>query len=250
MTAGGILSSLGQFGADRKRPRATAGLTPAQLARRVRIGEERRAKTRTVLIEAAFRVFAERGLEAPSIDDVIAEAGLSRGTFYNHFSTREALAEAVAGDIATDINRHIRPAIQGIEDPAERIATAFRLFARFAVSDASRGWVLVRMMPLMGGPLNAEMRQFVFRDFSEGVARGRLHALSVPIAVDLGMGLVAMTVRSVLAGQVENNHIDLAAEMLLRALGVSGEEAAALARLPLPAGTPESSPQASQKETT
>ena len=46
---------------------------------------ERRARMRRTLVEAALLVFAEKGVDASVIDDVITAAGVSRGTFYKLF---------------------------------------------------------------------------------------------------------------------------------------------------------------------
>jgi TetR/AcrR family transcriptional repressor of nem operon len=43
------------------------------------------------LIEAASRLFRERGLESVSVPDVMGEVGLTRGGFYKHFESKEAL---------------------------------------------------------------------------------------------------------------------------------------------------------------
>src|SRR3546814_8424573 len=62
---------------------------------RTEIGEMRRAKMRNRLIAAGAKVIAERGSQKATIDDFIIEAKVSRGTFYNHFSTREQILEAI-----------------------------------------------------------------------------------------------------------------------------------------------------------
>ncbi len=58
--------------------------------------EERRARTRRLLIEAARRAFAERGYDAASLDAIAADAGLSKGAVYAHFATKLELFLAVA----------------------------------------------------------------------------------------------------------------------------------------------------------
>lgn len=156
----------------------TTNLSPAQLARRLQIGEERRARTRVKLVDAAYRLFAIHGQDAPTIDDVIEEAKVARGTFYNHFKTRDELFKAVADDIATSINSVIRAAIHDMSDAAARLALAFRMFVRFAVADEARGWILLRTMPLVG-PLNDEMKTFVQAEFEEALGSGRMHSVSV-----------------------------------------------------------------------
>ena len=52
---------------------------------------KRRAETRANLIEAAYRVFADKGFGQVRIDDVCAAAGYTRGAFYSNFATLDEL---------------------------------------------------------------------------------------------------------------------------------------------------------------
>jgi AcrR family transcriptional regulator len=58
----------------------------------------RRARTQT-LLDAAQRLFLERGLESVSIDDITKEAGVAKGSFYRYFADKEALARALLAPI-------------------------------------------------------------------------------------------------------------------------------------------------------
>lgn len=61
--------------------------------------EIQREETRRRLFAAALDVFRRDGVEAARIDDIVAQVGVSRGTFYFHFPTKEdvlALAYAEA----------------------------------------------------------------------------------------------------------------------------------------------------------
>lgn len=53
--------------------------------------EESRAQTRERLLEAARRMFARGGFGGASVDLISAEAGYSKGAFYGHFETKEAI---------------------------------------------------------------------------------------------------------------------------------------------------------------
>src|SRR5260370_23598889 len=55
--------------------------------------------TRVQLIAIATRLFASRGYEDTSIEAVLREAGVSRGSLYHHFAGKEALFEAVLEDV-------------------------------------------------------------------------------------------------------------------------------------------------------
>lgn len=210
----------------------TSRLNPVQLARRVEVGEQRRAKSRSKLMQAAYRLFAVHGAEAPTIDDVIAEAKVARGTFYNHFKSRDELFRAVGNDVSFAINSVISGAIDEMEDPIERIILAFRLFIRFAVSDAARGWILLRTMPL-AGPLNAGAKEFIAAEFEAAFGTGRLREMPMAVAIDMGLGMQIMTIHRVLVEKVGNDHIDLAAGEMAVALGLDPAEARTLASIPI-----------------
>lgn len=53
------------------------------------------AITRQQIVEAADKLFYERGFEATSFADISAVVGLSRGNFYYHFKTKDEILEAV-----------------------------------------------------------------------------------------------------------------------------------------------------------
>jgi AcrR family transcriptional regulator len=57
--------------------------------------EEKKARTRSQLIDAAASVFARRGFMAASLDEVAEEAGLTKGAVYSNFESKEDLFQAV-----------------------------------------------------------------------------------------------------------------------------------------------------------
>ena len=56
--------------------------------------KDHKAQTRDRIVEAARAAFNRRGFLEVSIDDIMADAGLTRGGFYNHFPNKEALLVA------------------------------------------------------------------------------------------------------------------------------------------------------------
>lgn len=67
--------------------------------RRVETMEENRAK----LIAAARKAFAEKGYAAASMDDLTAEAGLTRGALYHNFGDKRGLLAAVVHQIDSNM---------------------------------------------------------------------------------------------------------------------------------------------------
>src|ERR1700752_35730 len=55
----------------------------------------RRARTRAKLLQAAARVYARRGFDGATIDEVAEEAGFTKGAVYDHFGSKENLLIAL-----------------------------------------------------------------------------------------------------------------------------------------------------------
>jgi AcrR family transcriptional regulator len=68
-----------------------------------RLTEATAAKRRMHILEAAARCLFERGLLAMSVDDVCATAGISKGAFYSHFPSKEALIHAVTDMLSAEL---------------------------------------------------------------------------------------------------------------------------------------------------
>jgi TetR/AcrR family transcriptional repressor of nem operon len=62
-----------------------------------RVSRKQADLNREIIVEAATRLFRERGLHGISVIDVMAAAGLTHGGFYGHFDSKEALAQEASG---------------------------------------------------------------------------------------------------------------------------------------------------------
>lgn len=58
------------------------------------------------IVDAALRMFSRKGVQRTSVNDIVAEAGISKGLVYLYFKGKEALIEAVMARLfAPDLNR-------------------------------------------------------------------------------------------------------------------------------------------------
>src|SRR5512143_3765904 len=53
--------------------------------------QQRSEETRGRIMQAAIQLFSSRGFNSASVDDICAEAGVSKGAFYHHFESKQAL---------------------------------------------------------------------------------------------------------------------------------------------------------------
>ena len=53
--------------------------------------QQRSEETRMKIMDSAIKLFSRRGFNAASVDDICEEAGISKGAFYHHFESKQAL---------------------------------------------------------------------------------------------------------------------------------------------------------------
>ena len=66
--------------------------------------QQRGEETRGRILDAAVRRFAIAGYDAASVDDICAEAGVSKGAFYHHFPTKQSIFLALMQGWLTTID--------------------------------------------------------------------------------------------------------------------------------------------------
>jgi AcrR family transcriptional regulator len=97
---------------------------------------ERRAETRTRLLDAAAELFAERGIEASSIDAIAALAGRTSGAVYGHFGGKEGLLAALLESWVDDVSAVIGAELIAATTLDERLAALWRNVATPPSGDA------------------------------------------------------------------------------------------------------------------
>ena len=196
-----------------------------KLDHRTRVGRERSARTETRILEAALRVFADMGPDAPKIDDFVHAAGVSRGTFYNHFESVEELLAATSEWTTREVIETIETALEGIDGAALRFGVGLRLFFMKAQSDPVWCRFVARVWKVGGLELPA-------RDLEEGIRLGVFRAPSV--VADLIFGGVR---EALLRMGNERTPADYGAQMTelcLQALGTDSRRIAAVLKHELP----------------
>ncbi len=110
------------------------------MGRRAAMVEETRSK----LIKAARKAFAEKGYAAASMDELTAEAGLTRGALYHNFGDKRGLLQAVVDQIDSEMASQ----------------------ARMAASQAENRWdgLLAEGIAYIGMALNPEVQRIVLLD--------------------------------------------------------------------------------------
>lgn len=106
---------------------------------------DRAIRTRDALVSAAFDLMLERPLEDIPIDDLVAAAGVGKGSFFNHFGDKNGLKQALAMQVRSEIEEQVTKANSQLTHPLERIAGGMREVTQYALIHRKRTFAMLRM---------------------------------------------------------------------------------------------------------
>jgi len=192
----------------------------------------RAARTRASLIAAGFELLVERPIDAIPIDDLVAKAGVAKGSFFNHFKDKSDFAAAIAKEVRLELEALVAKANETVSDPVERIAGGMRVGLEFAIRQPKRSMALLRSMgtPTMREhPLNDGLRA----DIEAAASRNLIRLEAERLGVLYWLGLCQILMQDALIGRVplseaENRLSDMLV-LGLTGLGVPAKRAAAIA---------------------
>src|SRR5262245_43915147 len=133
----------------------------------------RRSDTRARLVKAARELMAHKGIGATSIQEITDTADVGFGSFYNHFTSKDAIAEAVMEEAIESFGAAADRLAGMIDDPAEVLAASVRHALRRAAADEAWGRFLVRTALARAGGVRQGLGKRLARDIQIGIDEKR-----------------------------------------------------------------------------
>jgi len=87
------------------------------------------------LAQCAFEVFAERGFDAATIDEIAARAGVTKGSFYSHYRSKQDVIVAACEHYYRSYHRQIQAELQALDDPLARLRRVVQCSVHTCVID-------------------------------------------------------------------------------------------------------------------
>lgn len=111
---------------------------------------DRRAATRTGILQAARKRFGEHGFGATTIDQIGAGAGVAKGAVYHHFATKEAVFEAVFHEVSKDLAEQVSAVSSTKHDVLAAMVAATKAYFS-ACSEGPTGQIILKDGPAVLG---------------------------------------------------------------------------------------------------
>jgi AcrR family transcriptional regulator len=149
-------------------------------------------KTKERIVQAAIKVFSEKGYERSHVEDILNEANVCKGTFYRYFRSKSDLLERACRNFLFDVGGEWYEFISTTDDPVRGLeyhvdfimtiiheektaSTFFELWARGVRSEASRSSSKKKNSEeLPGVGIYQMLRENITRFYQAGKERGLL----------------------------------------------------------------------------
>ena len=204
--------------------------TLTMLAAPANRSDRRRERTRNALITASRGLFGERGVDAVTIQDITDAADVAKGSFYNHFGSKEDVLRATAADVLTRVaDRLDRNLAATDSDPAFVVGLSLYRTLRICLDDPTIGRFVLRIadaMTLFEASIGTRAR----RDLMQGRATGRFAFDDLELVITmLTGGAIALLTRR-LAGDLSRAAETDFVALTLRTVGVADSDSRQVAK--------------------
>jgi AcrR family transcriptional regulator len=193
----------------------------------------KRERTRKRIFEATFGLIGhERGLSV-RIEEICVAAKISRGTFYNYFTSMEELFQVLAVELSHNFNQALISTLATIDSAAHRTNAAVQHYLTRARRDTVWGWAMVHLSA--AGPMfGAESHAACLETVAQGMKAKEFDVPNAECGRDLILGTILSSMISILRGEVSRAQPRVVSRHLLRALGIPDGEARAISESSLP----------------
>ncbi len=192
--------------------------------------QERSAKRRERILDAAFSVFSQRGYRQAGVDEVGRQAETSKGGVYFHFPTKEALFLELLRTTADRLTGKVERTIAPYDDPIERADVALQTVLGVFAGHRTMARLFLIDAVGAGSEFQAELQRLherfsgiISRQLDAAVEAGTIESLDTEIAGMAWFGaLNEVVMRWLMAddpGRLEDTYPTLRG-ILLRSVGI------------------------------
>ena len=179
-------------------------------------GEKRKQE----LLGIAYRMFLEKGYEKTSVDEIINEAGIAKGTYYYYFESKEATLEAVIDMmINEEVIRAKEVLASQMEIPQKLVSVIYALRPaqdEQVIADALEAKENIIMHDKINRRIVEEAYQIIAEVVKEGISQGLFSCTNVEERVKM---LLILSQHAFNDGEFSDKDVEVYIDLVEKTLG-------------------------------
>ncbi len=203
------------------------------LDHRIRVAALRREEMQLHLLLSGLELASAHSIHALEVEDVVRQAGVSRGTFYKYFPSIPGLYGALSRQLMLEVAAMMDDLVPHGVDAATRLASTIRISLRLFVDVPMLGRFFRQIQwPSQGD--DHDIFHVIVRDVQAGIREGVFTNMPVSIGASIAIGSLMGGVHTLLVEGDQAGFEDSVAHQVLIGLGVDAASASHVSRRALP----------------
>ncbi len=166
-------------------------------------------QTRGRLLNAAKKVFSERGYHNAQISHIIDEAGVARGTFYLYFKSKEEIFKELLEEVVAELKERIKP-VELSDDPVEQVAQNFERIIEFALEEKELARIVLQRncdpeLSRITDEFFESVVSFISSSIEKGISMGLLRECNSELLARAVVGAIKETI----LGLLDKEEVDI-----------------------------------------
>jgi AcrR family transcriptional regulator len=204
------------------------------LDHRVRVAALRREEMQMHLLFSGLTLASTNPINALEVEDVIRQAEVSRGSFYNYFPSLPALYDGLAKQLMQEFAEITDVSVPQSLDNVTHLASTMRILMRLVVDFPMLGRFLTQIQWPNQSP-DLDIFQNIIRDIQLGIKEGSFTNMPASIGANIAIGSLIGGVHTMLLKRPAKGFEDQVTNQVLIGLGVDAKLASTVSQMPLPA---------------
>jgi AcrR family transcriptional regulator len=135
-----------------------------------KVSEAHKEERRSVLLASALECFAKKGYEATTVDDIVKNAGVSKGMLYNYFPSKEAIFLELLQERTDAYFSNIRELFHAKDTASDKLRALLNYYRELPMNDARREWITIYLEFWLSSSRNDEQQRLMEARYERYVA--------------------------------------------------------------------------------
>lgn len=171
---------------------------------------------KTEVIDAALSLFMRKGIKATTTRDIALRAGISEGTIYRHFESKEELAESIFEQNLNYFWKFLKGYLKHANGPEEMLRAYIEGFFEFSRREQRRYSFIIAAHQTELKKLSREKmkpKQMLTKILRLGQKQGLFRKMDLQLAGAMVMGTIMQTIFYLKNGRIAVNYDDVVEEV-------------------------------------
>ena len=186
------------------------------------------------LLFSGLTLASTNPINALEVEDVIRQAEVSRGSFYNYFPSLPALYDGLAKQLMQEFAEITDVSVPQSLDNVTHLASTMRILMRLVVDFPMLGRFLTQIQWPNQSP-DLDIFQNIIRDIQLGIKEGSFTNMPASIGANIAIGSLIGGIHTMLLKRPAKGFEDQVTNQVLIGLGVDAKLASTVSQMPLPA---------------